>query len=134
MVARSLGSGRLGGVKRAPKSHLITDAERSPEEELRSREIRYVVMMGIRALCVVIGAVLVMLKVPLLPLWLVLCVAGAVLLPMSAVMLANDRAPKPEHRLRNKLRSNTPPRDATHALPAQPGQPEAEHKVIDPDN
>jgi hypothetical protein len=115
-------------VKRAQKPQLITDADRSPEQELRSREIRYVVMMGIRALCVVVGAVLVMLKVPLLPLWLALCVAGAVLLPMAAVMLANDRAPKPEHRLRNKLRAS-PPREATHALPVKD-----EPKVIDADS
>jgi hypothetical protein len=114
-------------VKRAPKPQLITDADRSPEQELRSREIRYVVMMGIRALCVIVGAVLVMLKVPLLPLWLGLCVAGAVLLPMSAVMLANDRAPKPEHRLRNRMRTH-PPHEATQALPAKD-----EPKVIDAD-
>ncbi|MEU4556778.1 DUF3099 domain-containing protein [Actinoplanes sp. NPDC023936] len=73
---------------------LITDAARSQGDQLRSREIRYVTMMGIRALCLILGGVLISLRVPLLALWLVLCAAGMVFLPWAAVLIANDRPPK----------------------------------------
>jgi hypothetical protein len=48
-------------------------------------------MMGLRVTCLVIGAILISLKPPLLPLWLILCAAGMVLLPWMAVIIANDR-------------------------------------------
>jgi len=79
-------------VKKQPV--LITDAARSQGDQLRSREIRYVTMMGIRALCLILGGVLISLRVPLLALWLVLCAAGMVFLPWAAVLIANDRPPK----------------------------------------
>ena len=103
---------------------LITDAKISQEEELRRRERRYILMMGLRALCLILGAVLVMLKVPLLVVWLPLCGLGMVLLPWLAVILANDRPPKDQHRLK-RYRSNTAP---ANALPSQP-----HGKVIDTD-
>jgi hypothetical protein len=78
---------------------VITDAQRSLDDQLRSRQIRYLVMMSIRAVCLILAAVLVSTKPPLLPLWLTLCVAGMVLLPWFAVLVANDRLPKDEHRL-----------------------------------
>lgn len=81
------------------KPALITDAERSPAEQMRTRQIRYGVMMGIRALLLIIATVLVMVEVPLLWLWLVLCGIGMVLLPWMAVLVANDRLPKEKHRL-----------------------------------
>lgn len=73
---------------------LITDAARSQADELRSRQTRYVLMMVTRAGCLVLGAVLISFKAPLLPLWLVLCVLGMVFLPWAAVLIANDRSPK----------------------------------------
>jgi hypothetical protein len=73
---------------------LITDAPEDPEKELRRREIRYVTMMLTRAGCLVVAAVLISLRPPLWPLWIVVCVIGAVLLPWLAVILANDRPPK----------------------------------------
>ena len=79
---------------RKPAPVLITDAAESPEKELRRREIRYVIMMSIRALCLIAGAILVSTRPPLLGLWLGLCVAGMVLLPWLAVILANDRRPR----------------------------------------
>jgi hypothetical protein len=116
-------------MRRRAKSHLITDAPRSPEEELRAREIRYVIMMLLRAVCVIVGAVLVMVRPPLLGLWLVICVLGAVLLPWAAVLLANDRAPRPDARLRNKLHRQ-PTSEA--AEPRALTETEStEHKVID---
>ncbi len=96
---------------------LITDAEESLDKQRHSREIRYITMMGLRAVCLILAAVLAVAKVPLLPLWLGLCAAGMVLLPWMAVLIANDRPVKPEHRWRHK------PADAAadpSALPAQP--------------
>ncbi|AVT34487.1 MULTISPECIES: DUF3099 domain-containing protein [unclassified Plantactinospora] len=106
---------------------LITDASRSQDDQLRTRQRRYIVMMSIRAICVVVGAILVGAKAPLLWLWLPLCAVGMVLIPWLAVLLANDRPPKEQHRLGAKLRRShldeTPPR----ALPAE----ERPHRVID---
>jgi hypothetical protein len=82
-------------VKRsAPRPVVITDAERSQDDQLRKRQIRYLIMMLIRALCLILAAVLVSVGAPLLPLWLSLCVAAMILLPWLAVLLANDRPPK----------------------------------------
>lgn len=120
-------------MRNTPKPQLITDAERSPEQELRRREIRYVSMMAIRAVCVILAAVLVMLKVPLLPLWLAICVAGAIILPWSAVLLANDRAPKAEHQLRTRFDRRTTTPASTAPASVAPALPEREHKIIDVD-
>jgi L-asparagine transporter-like permease len=107
-------------VKRRPgRPVLITDAERSQEDQLRTREIRYVTMMLIRAGCLILGAILVTVRPPLLWLWLVLCAIGMITLPWIAVVLANDRLPKERHRWRRHRRSVP----ADHALPpAPPGQ------------
>ena len=51
-------------------------------------------MMGLRAGCLILGAILISVKPPLLPLWLILCAAGMVFLPWAAVLIANDRPPK----------------------------------------
>ncbi|MFG2055091.1 DUF3099 domain-containing protein [Micromonospora sp. NPDC048930] len=111
----------------APQPILITDASRSQDDQLTSRQKRYVLMMGIRVACLVVGAILVGAKVPLLWLWLPLCILGMVLIPWLAVLLANDRPPKEQHRLAGKFQSrqrdDTPPM----ALPTE----EHPHKVID---
>ena len=49
---------------------MITDADYSQDDQLMSREIRYVIMMGIRALCLVAAAILVGVHAPHLALWL----------------------------------------------------------------
>jgi hypothetical protein len=101
-------------VKKQPdRSVLITDAARSQGDQLRSRQIRYVTMMGIRAVCLIIGAVLISFKVPLLPLWLILCAVAMVLLPWAAVLIANDRPPK-----KKASRSERRPVAPQHALAA----------------
>jgi hypothetical protein len=103
---------------------VITNAERSQGDQLRAREIRYVIMMGTRLLCLIAAGVLVGTHPPLLPLWLTLCVLGAVLLPWLAVILANDRPPKAEHRFFNRQR--------VQAEPATPSIGAAEEpKIID---
>ncbi len=112
----------------AQRPVVITDAQRSQDDHLRMRQIRYLIMMSIRAVCLILAAVLVSLKVPLLPVWLVLCVAAMVLLPWLAVILANDRPPKEQHRLSRRLphaaRVESPP----NAIPSA-----REPTVIDAD-
>ncbi|WP_067504859.1 DUF3099 domain-containing protein [Actinoplanes sp. TFC3] len=80
--------------KQPERPVLITNAARSPGDQLRSRKIRYVSMMGLRSLCLIVGAILISVKPPLLPVWLIMCAAGMVLLPWMAVLIANDRPPK----------------------------------------
>lgn len=99
---------------------LITDAARSQDDQLRSRQTRYIVMMSIRAVCLVVGAVLVGAEAPLLWLWLPLCGVGMVLVPWLAVLLANDRPPKDRHRLAARLgRRGAAEGDASRALPVR---------------
>ena len=77
--------------KQPERPVVITDAARSQSEQLRSREIRYVTMMGLRAACLIAGAILISVRPPWLPFWLILCAAGMVFLPWAAVLIANDR-------------------------------------------
>jgi Flp pilus assembly protein TadB len=119
--------------RRTERPQLITDAPQSPEAELRAREVRYVIMMSLRAVCVITGAILVMVRPPLLGVWLVVCVVGAVVLPWAAVLLANDKAPRADAKLRNRLHKQPEaPPAAPNALPQT--QTEVPHKVIDVDN
>jgi hypothetical protein len=91
----------MGGVKqRAQQPVLITDAQRSQEDQLRTRQTRYILMMSVRVLALVVAAVVVSLQPPLMWLWLALCAIGMVLVPWVAVVLANDRLPKERHRWR----------------------------------
>lgn len=109
-------------MKRATgKPVLITDAERSQDDQLRSREVRYALMMGLRVVCLFAGALLAYARVPLWQLWSALCVVGMVLLPWMAVLIANDRPPRAEHQLRNRLRrhpTTEPPETGQHSLPS----------------
>ena len=103
---------------------LITSAETSQDDQLRRRQRRYILMMGLRAFCVVLAAVLIALDVPLLGLWLIICGLAMVLLPWLAVILANDRPPKERHRMRR----HQPPEPAPPlALPA----PRSDDRTID---
>ncbi|MGC4746414.1 DUF3099 domain-containing protein [Micromonospora sp. DT201] len=106
---------------------LITDASRSQDDQLNSRQRRYVLMMGIRVLCIIVGAILVGANAPLLWLWLPLCGLGMVLIPWLAVLLANDRPPKEEHRLANRFH----PRQQADIPPMSLTADESPHKVID---
>jgi hypothetical protein len=99
---------------------LITDAAEDPEKELRRREIRYVVTMLIRALCLIAGAVLVSTKPPLWGVWLVLCIVGMVVLPWLAVIRANDRPAR---------RRGQPERPDTAQRPALPSV--GEERIIE---
>jgi hypothetical protein len=110
--------------RREDRVVLITDAERSQEDQLQTRERRYVVMMTIRVLCLIVAVVLVSVQPPLVWLWVAFCAAGMILLPWIAVVLANDRLPKDRHRFRR----HHP--DPSRTLPA--GRPaELPGRVID---
>jgi hypothetical protein len=85
-------------VKRREPAVLITDAERSQEDQLRTRQIRYVLMMSVRVLALIAAAVLVSAQPPLMWWWLALCGVGMILVPWVAVVLANDRLPRDRHR------------------------------------
>jgi hypothetical protein len=61
----------------------VTSVEQSPEEERRSRFISYTIAMTIRVACVILAVV-----VDGWPRWIF--IAGAVLLPYFAVVIANS--------------------------------------------
>ena len=113
-------------MKRGRRPVVITDAHQSPGEELRYRERRYVLMMSIRAVCLVAAAVLVSAHAPLLWLWVPICLVGMVVVPWLAVILANDRLPRNEHRLMHRQR--TAPDEAPDAI-----SPAEQPRVIDAD-
>ena len=104
---------------------VITDAARSPADQFRSRQVRYVSMMAGRAACLIIGAVLISVRPPLLPLWLVLCAAGMVFLPWAAVLIANDRPPK------SKSERRAPPPRASRTMLEQHSAETIKHRTID---
>lgn len=101
---------------RGDRPVLITDAQRSQEDQLRTRTVRYVTMMLLRLVSLVAAAVLVTVRPPLLWLWLTLCAVVMIIFPWVAVVLANDRLPKDRHRWR-RHRQGVP---ATPAVPAGP--------------
>jgi len=104
--------------RKATRPILITGAERSQAEQLRSRQVRYVLMMSIRGVCLLLAAILVGVKAPLLWIWLPLCLLGMVLIPWLAVILANDRPPREQYRFRHK-----PPEADETPQQALPGTP-----------
>jgi hypothetical protein len=106
---------------------LITDAEHSQDDQLKRRQVRYALMMAVRAVCLILAALLVSVHAPLPWLWGPLLVTGMVLVPWLAVVIANDRPPKPEHRLGARLRHRTAPEGPPAIGPGSPA------KVIDAD-
>lgn len=60
----------------------ITSLPRSPDDDRHSRMVKYSVLMAIRLVCIGLCVVV-------HGWWLLVCVAGAVILPYVAVILAN---------------------------------------------
>jgi hypothetical protein len=85
-------------VKRNSQVPQITDARPSRAEELRYRERRYILMMCLRAVCIVAATIIIRQHVPLAWLWGTILVVGSLILPWFAVLLANDGAPKNSRR------------------------------------
>jgi Flp pilus assembly protein TadB len=68
---------------------LITEAQPSLDDQLAARRTKYLIMMCTRIVCLVLAAVFY--RNP----WLLgIFVAGTVVLPWMAVLIANDRPPK----------------------------------------
>lgn len=88
---------------RSGKPVSITDAQPSRAAELHRREVRYVLMMTFRAVCLVVATILVYNHVPLLGLWIPFLLFAMLVVPWLAVILANDRPPKSQYRLAGKL-------------------------------
>jgi hypothetical protein len=75
---------------------LITEARRSGDDEFDHRRRRYLLMMGLRALCIIGAASTFQFSG-----WLAAAfVVGALVLPWTAVLIANDRPPKEAVRFR----------------------------------
>ena len=110
-------------MRRSPRPMRITDAAPSQAEQLRYREVRYVVMMTVRALCLIAATVLVTAHVPGLVIWVPILVVLALVLPWLAVILANDRAPRERYRLAGKLAHTPPPQRALTAPEASETTP-----------
>ena len=97
---------------RRPPPVVITEVEPSPAQQLRSRQIKYAAMMGIRTVCLVVAAVVVSMKVPYAMVWVGICLVGMVALPWMAVIIANDRPPKRSSRFTTRLHRTRPDQPA----------------------
>lgn len=125
----AVGEREGASVRREPRPMRITDAAPSHAEELHRREVRYVVMMGIRALCLILATVLVTTHAPYLVIWVPILVLGAVVIPWLAVVIANDRAPKRQYRVGGRYGPQAPNQRAlTNEAPDS-----TERKIIDAD-
>ena len=65
------------------KQQSITSLPRSPNDDRRSRMLKYSVTMGIRLVCIILCLFV-------QGWWLLVCAIGAVVLPYIAVVLANS--------------------------------------------
>lgn len=129
-------------VQRRSRVELITEAERSPAEQLRHRQWQYLGLMSMRVLCLILAAVLVSLKVPYALAWVLVLTVGMVLFPWIAVMVANDRPPLEEKRFSNRLRrvpsaaralvgaSGNHADDDSRATPPSPQRPELNQREL----
>ncbi|MGN6607297.1 MAG: DUF3099 domain-containing protein [Jatrophihabitans sp.] len=74
----------------ADEAVLITTAAVNPDDEYDHRKKKYAIMMGLRAVCVIVAALTYRYST-----WVALaCVVGGAVLPWCAVIIANDRPPK----------------------------------------
>jgi hypothetical protein len=70
------------------KTQSITTVSESPEDERKSRMLKYTIAMTIRVICIVVAM--------FVEGWLMwLAFGGAIFLPYFAVVLANAQGPKP---------------------------------------
>lgn len=94
---------------RAEEPVLITTAAESNDDEFDRRRMKYAIMMGLRAVCVIAAA-----STYRVSIWLALAfVVGGMILPWCAVIIANDRPAK-----RRQQVTYRPDLRAERALPA----------------
>jgi hypothetical protein len=95
---------------------LITEAPVNADDEYDRRRKRYLVMMTLRAVCIIGAASTFSLSG-----WIAAgFVAAALVLPWSAVLIANDRPPKQELRFRRFLGGQQVQRQLTAGHPQPP--------------
>ena len=83
------GPSSSSGAPRRHQATVITEAEPSYDEQLRSRRKRYLIMMSMRVPCLILATLLY--HTP----WLaILVIAISIPLPWMAVLIANDRPPR----------------------------------------
>jgi Protein of unknown function (DUF3099) len=86
------------------KAQSITTVSQSPDEERKSRMLKYTIAMTIRVVCIVVAI--------FVEGWLMwLAFAGAIFLPYFAVVLANAQGPRPGEI--SRVTQVTKPVDAT---------------------
>jgi len=106
---------RSDRVRRDP-TIAITDVEPSLPEQIDQRRKRYAITMGLRTACLVLAALTSLLADgPAKWALLALFILGAVALPWIAVLVANDRAPRPTSRRSTAM---TPGAAPERSLPA----------------
>ena len=105
----------MGHAVRRQQVPLVTQARRPMSEDIRYRQHRYLIMMGIRVICFAVAIILYVSHLR----WLVLVPAvGAIFIPYIAVVFANGgREPDNvrgfmEHRMNLPARRDPP--DDTH--------------------
>lgn len=102
---------------------LITDAQRSYEEDLAARKRRYGIMMGLRVPCLVGAALLY--NYPLVAAALIVL---SIPLPWMAVIIANDRLPRKAGRFQRYR--DEPAAGSLEPVPLRSLE-SGEHQVID---
>jgi hypothetical protein len=111
----------MGHGARAQQVHLVTQARRPLSEDIRYRQHRYLIMMGIRTICFAIALALFVAHLRLL---ILIPAVGAIIIPYIAVIFANGGREPDNTRgfLEHRSRVSTP---STSALaprgPARPG-------------
>lgn len=103
----------MGSIRdRADEPVLITEAELSLDDQFRARRKKYMIMMGTRAVSLVLAAVFYQTW------WLLaIFVAGAAVLPWMAVLIANDRPPKKAEKV-NRYGGHPDPARAITSAPS----------------
>jgi len=108
---------------RSEQPFLITEAPVNTDDEFDRRRKRYLIMMTIRAACIVGAASTFRLSG-----WLAAgFVVAALVLPWSAVLIANDRPPKQELRFRRFIPDSRRPKQLLGKA-----EPAAEHEPSGP--
>ena len=114
----------MSHAERGQQVHLVTLARRPLSEDIRYRQHRYLIMMGIRTLCFAIAIVLFVAHLR----WLILIPAvGAMVIPYIAVIFANGGREPDNTRgfLEHRSRLSAPSMSSAlaHRDPARPGGP-----------
>src|ERR1700759_4788463 len=108
------------GHARSEQVHLVTQARRPMSEDIRYRQSRYLIMMGIRVICFVIAIILYIAHMR----WLKIVPAiGAIFIPYFAVVFANGGREPDNIRGFVEYHTSLPPqRDRRSDKPSDDGQ------------